>query len=217
MVDRVKKMLDDGVDYRKEQSDYINQQIPPGTIHIGGIGDPVHKSPGSYLTIYNVSPLHWAARGGSVEVENLLISRGESVSARDSRGETPLFWAVGNAKVKAAAFLIKNGADVNATNDFGGTPLLTSARETDSPEQMKLLIGAGANVNARDSEGENALHKLAWFGYPEKNLQTARLLLNAGADIRAKNHEGKTPLDILLDNSLQNQELVKLFREAAGR
>jgi len=217
MVDRVKKMLDDGIDYRKEQSDYINKEIPPGTIQISGIGDPVHKSPGSYLTICNVSPLHWAARGGSVEVESLLISRGESVSARDSRGETPLFWAVGNGKVKAAELLIKNGADVNATNDFGGTPLLTSARETDSPEQMKLLIAAGANVNASDSEGENALHKLAWFGYPEKNVQTARLLLNAGADIRAKNHEGKTPLDILLDNSFQNQELVKLYREYAGK
>ena len=66
------------------------------------------------------------------------------------------------------------------------SPLLTSGRETDSPELMKLLIRAGANVNARDSQGENVLHKLAWFGYPEKNVQTARLLLEAGADIRAE-------------------------------
>jgi len=168
------------------------------------------------LAVINVSPLHWAPRGSSVEVESSLFSRGESVSAKDSRGETPLFWAVGNGKVEAAEFLIKNGADVNATNDFGGTPLLISARETDSPEQMKLLIRAGANVNARDSEGENALHKLARFGYPEKDVQTARLLLEAGADIRARNHDGKTPLDILLDNSFQNQELVKLYRESAG-
>ena len=217
MVDQVKKMLDDGVDYRKLQSDYINKEIPPGTIHISGIGDPFHKSPGSYLTIYNVSPLHWAARGGSVEVASLLISRGESVSARDSRGETPLFWAVGNGKVKVAELLIKNGADVNATNAFGGTPMLTSARETESPELMKLLIGAGAKVGAVDSEGENALHKLAWFGYPKKNVQTAQLLLDAGADINAKNHEGKTPLDILLDNSFQNQELVRLYRKSAGK
>lgn len=217
MVDRVKRMLDEDVDYRKLQSDYINKEIPQGTIRISGIGDPVHKSPGSYLTIYNVSPLHWAARGGSVEVESLLISRGESVSATDSRGETPLFWAVGNGKVKAAELLIKNGADVNATNDFGGTPLLTSARETESPEQMKLLIAAGANVSATDSDGENALHKLAWFGYPKRNVETARMLLEAGADIRAKNHDGKTPLDILLDNSFKNPDLVELYRSYAAK
>jgi ankyrin repeat protein len=217
LTDRVKRLLDEGLDYQKIQREYLDKEIPPGTIRFSGLGDPVHKSPGSYLATYNVSPLHWAARGGSVEVESLLISRGESVSAMDSRGETPLFWAIGNGEVKAAEFLIKNGAEVNATNHFGGTPLLTSGRETDSPELMKLLIRAGANVNARDSQGENVLHKLAWFGYPEKNVQTARLLLEAGADIRAKNHDGKTPLDILLDNSFQNQELVRLYRESTAR
>ena len=128
-----------------------------------------------------------------------------------------MFWAVGNGKVKAAELLIKEGADVNATNDFGGTPLLTSARETESPEQMKLLIAAGAKVNARDSEEESALHKLAWFGYPKQNVETARILLEAGADIGLKNSNGKTPLDIIVDNSFKNSDLVELYRSYAAK
>jgi ankyrin repeat protein len=213
MAEQVRKMLDEGVDYQKEQRDFISREVPSGTIVFSGLGDPFHKAPGSYLGVYNVSPLHWAARGGSVEVASLLISRGESVSVKDANGETPLFWAVASGQVKSAEFLIKHGADVNATNVFGSTPLLTAARETDVPELMKLLIETGADVNARDSEGENALHKLAWFGYPQRNIETAQRLLDAGADITAKNKEGKTPLDILLDNSLRNNDLVNLYRK----
>jgi ankyrin repeat protein len=208
-------MLDAGVDYRKEQREYLRKQLP-GRPTISGMGDPVHKSPGGYLGTYGVSPLHWAARGNNVEVASLLMSRGESVSLTNSNGETPLFWAVANGKVKAAELLLKNGAEVNARNAFGGTPLLTAARNTDLPELMKLLIEAGANVNAMDSQGENALHKLAWFGYPQNNVQTARILLDAGADITVKNKQGKTPLDILLDNSLRNKDLVELYRHNSG-
>jgi len=176
------------------------------------MGDPFHKSPGSYLGIFNVSPLHWAARGGSVEVVSLLISGGELVSLKDSNGETPLFWAAAGGKIQTAALLIKQGADVNATNEFGRTPLLIATRDTDAPELAKLLVDSGANVNARDNRAENALHKLAWYGYPEKNIETAKILLDAGADINAKNDDGKTPLDILLDNSFQNPGLVEVFR-----
>jgi len=211
MADRIKKMLDEGVRYEEIQSNYLAQQLSHGAF-ICGMGDPFHKSPGSYLGIFNVSPLHWAARGGSVEVVSLLISGGELVSLKDSNGETPLFWAAAGGKIQTAALLIKQGADVNATNEFGRTPLLIATRDTDAPELAKLLVDSGANVNARDNRAENALHKLAWYGYPEKNIETAKILLDAGADINAKNDDGKTPLDILLDNSFQNPGLVEVFR-----
>ena len=166
---------------------------------------------------YGVTPLHWAARGGSVEVVSLLISRGESLAAKDDRGDTPLFWAADAGQLDTARFLVEHGADVNATNLFGGTPLLTVARAKESPEFVKFLINAGADVKARDRQGEIALHKLAWFVYPQLNVESAQILLDAGADIAAKNQDGKTPLDILLDNSMKNDDLVKLFHEYADK
>jgi ankyrin repeat protein len=216
MTGQVEKMLDDGVDYRKLQREYISKLLAAGP-NLSSIGDPLRKSPGSYLGIFNVSPLHWAARGGSVEVASLLISRGELVSLKDSNEETPLFWAAANGKVRAAELLIKKGADVNARNAFSDTPLLTSARGSVAPGLIKLLIEAGAGVNATDSQGENALHKLARFGYPQKNVEAAQMLLDAGADIAARNRDGKTPLDLLLGNSMRNSDLVELYRKYTAK
>jgi ankyrin repeat protein len=179
--------------------------------------DPRRNSPGSYGGIFNVSPLHWAACGGSVEVANLLISRGESPSAKDSQSHTPLFWAAARGQAGVAQLLVKHGAEVNARDFFGSTPLLTATRGAVAPELVKFLVEAGAQVNARDSSGENPLHKLAWFGYPEKNVETAQILLDAGADIIAKNSEGQTPLDVLLANDYRNGDLVNLYRAYTAR
>jgi ankyrin repeat protein len=213
LVDQVRKFLDQDADHAVTQQTNPSNQLSNVGIIVTTTTDPRRKSPGSYLGIYGATPLHWAARGGGVEVARLLISRGESISAKDSRGETPLFWAAAEGRLEAAEFLVKHGADINATNDFGGTPLLIAARETVAPELIKFLVKAGADVNARDDEGENALHKLAWFGYPEKNVETARILLDVGADITARNKDGVTPLDVLLDNSMPNDDLIKLYRK----
>jgi ankyrin repeat protein len=193
MVDRVRSYLDDSGGRNAGQQEFL----------------------GYYRT--DETPLHWAARGGSVEVARLLISRGESVSAKDGNGDTPPFWAATEGRLKTAKFLVKHGADVNATNNSVSTPLLTAARSAVAPDLIRFLLKAGANVNARDNEGENALHKLAWYGYPAKNIEAARILLAAGADMNATNYDGKTPLDVLLDNSLRNGGLVKLYRDHAGK
>jgi ankyrin repeat protein len=138
-----------------------------------------------------------------------------SVSATDSQGDTPLHWAAAEGRFETAKFLIEKGADVNATNHFGGTPLLVVARDKVAPAVVQLLLQSGARVGATDGSGENALHKLAWFGYPQENIRSAQILLDAGADVNVKNRQGKTPLDILLENTLRNEDLVRLYRSYA--
>jgi len=49
-------------------------------------------------------------------------------------------------------------------------------------EVARILIDAGANVNARDSHGETALMRAAQMGYAE----TAKLLIESGADVNAR-------------------------------
>jgi ankyrin repeat protein len=57
-------------------------------------------------------------------------------------------------------------------------------------EKVKLLIESGADVNARDTNGDTPLIAAASMGFEE----TIRLLLNKGADVNAQNHAGSTAL-----------------------
>ncbi len=59
-------------------------------------------------------------------------------------------------------------------------------------EVSKLLIDAGADVNAKDYFGETPLYHCRTLGLPD----VVKLLLEAGADVNVVNKEGKTPLDV---------------------
>ena len=57
-------------------------------------------------------------------------------------------------------------------------------------ELARLLLTAGADVNAKNKWGSTPLHAAAREGHTE----AVRLLLEAGADVNAENEDGETPL-----------------------
>lgn len=79
----------------------------------------------------------------------------------------------------------------------------------------KLLIEMGADVNARDGDGDTALH------YLDKTDNIAggtlvHLLVAAGADINAKNHRGYTPLSQALNSYERAGRVAALLRHGAS-
>ena len=104
---------------------------------------------------------------------------GDAVGARDL------------ARVKA---LIAAGADVNK-GDMFGTPLHQAVAHGDATI-VTTLLDAGANIEAKGTNGARPLHLAALTNRPE----VARLLIARGAQLDARDNNGMTPLLVAASN-----------------
>jgi ankyrin repeat protein/O-glycosyl hydrolase len=176
------------------------------------------------------APLHQAALGGHLETVRLLLELGADPKQRDLHGWSPLHWAAAssrNSAIEIMRVLLVEGADPSATDAEGKTPLHIAAANFVNPrapdsrlrgrrdsyglylnaERLRILVEAGAPLNATDEQGRTALHWAAWIGetmqdedpagrpYFEYRVEGVRYLLSAGADSTLADHLGKTAAD----------------------
>jgi ankyrin repeat protein len=125
------------------------------------------------------TPLHHAAERGHIEVASILLDAGADIDAREEDDETPLHYAAWRSQLAVGRLLVARGTDVEARNHWGRTPLLIVGRETGNADMARLLIDAGAKVNARDRGNSSALDLAAWRGFAE----LVDLLLDNGAEL----------------------------------
>jgi len=84
------------------------------------------------------------------------------------------------------------GADTGQLHETFGVRPLSMAAMTGNVEIAKLLLEAGAGVDARNQDESTALHGAAFFG----RVELLELLLRAGADPDAKNARDDTVLNV---------------------
>ncbi len=102
-----------------------------------------------------------AARGASLEVIQLILSRGGRAALADKRGYTALHWAVAQPpanstnQLNCVRMLIDAGADSNGRNEDGITPLMNAAW-FGCGDSVKELLRRGADSTIRDSKGRSA-------------------------------------------------------------
>jgi ankyrin repeat protein len=129
---------------------------------------------------------------------------------------------------EAVKLLLRNGADIEALH-FRMRPLQAAALRYHT-DVVSILLQAGANVNATDSFGLTALHRVcdsyslwAWKNAPLAHWEspdaqslapeTIRVLLDAGADPNARDKRGRTPNDLLHRHGvLRNLTVQELAR-----
>ena len=102
-------------------------------------------------------------------------------------------------QMEALRLAIATGAKLELRDSSGATPLIDAAgsggNATQSPTEIaavKLLVEAGARVNAVDGNKCTALHMAAMRGY----IESVKLLLDHGADPALKNVYGETPANM---------------------
>ena len=181
------------------------------------------------------TPLMLAARTGVAAAVKTLMDAGADVNAAEGWGKTtPLMWAVAQNQVDVAHLLIAAGANVEARSvyvppdtgrGFAGalprerrpeevgavvyasgelTPLLIAARDGHL-ESVKLLVEAGADINALAADGKNALGLALFNG----GYAIADYLIEAGIDINQADAQRFTPLFWAVDR--RNMETAPNF------
>lgn len=97
---------------------------------------------------------------------------------------------------KVSSLLQANPKLVSAEFTGGGPdndcPLLMIAADKGDKEIVDLLLRYGADVNAKNDDGEVALHYAALDGYTD----IVQTLLDHNADVNVKSEVGATPLSL---------------------
>ena len=75
------------------------------------------------------------------------------------------------------------------------------------PKEVQKAVDAGAEINARDKDGDTPLIEAAKYN---KNPEVIKVLLDAGAEINVRNIKGNTPLVIAAAYN-RNPEVINLL------
>ncbi|PJZ55500.1 ankyrin repeat domain-containing protein [Leptospira barantonii] len=155
---------------------------------------------------YGRSPLGYAIEKGNIEIVQLLLEKGADANSEFDQ-EPMLIHAqrVGgipdpDIRLKIIRLLVEKGkANLEISSSSGGNnrPLHEAVDLFGSKykyEYAKYFIENGADVNAKDDDGQTPLHLATYFAEDKKEI--LKLLLKHGAKINSKNNQGQTPLHI---------------------
>lgn len=142
-------------------------------------------------------------------------------------GDTPLHAAAAGYRVEIAKLLLAAGADANAAgNHRRSGPLHYAADgspERDAKRQVamiRLLLEAGADVQAQDKNGATPLHRAV----RTRCAEAVRCLLAAGAEATIRNKPGSTAFHLAVQNTgrggsgsesakAAQREIIRIFLE----
>ena len=138
------------------------------------------------------TPLSWAAARGDLDVVKILMDLGADLNIVSCAGLSPLHYAVCNKRPLVLKYLLEHGADIERREAyFQHSPLLVACHQpVDDPLPTRLLITAGANVNARRFDGATPLMVASM----RNSTTIMKLIMEQNVDIDCKDADGQTAL-----------------------
>jgi len=181
-----------------------------------------------------LTKLHMVCISGNKDAAEFLINNGAEINVRANNGATPLFNAAVSGHADIVELLINKGADINMPSQVGRTPIamakgkrmtevvdilrqhgaketLHGAAASGDKEGVERLIAQGADLNAKDNNGQTPLH----LSILNRRAGQARwVLISQGADVNAKTNDGRTPLIMAVTRGDQYLEEVLIANGA---
>lgn len=165
-----------------------------------------------------VTPLSLACTNGEAGMVSRLLNAGADPNAAQITGETVLMTCAHQADARAVNALLAAGAKPNAEERLQRQTALMWAVAGGRPDAVKLLLGYGANVNARTISQTELVRDMTarprrggpvpsiphltggftplLFAARHGELESAKLMLTAGADVNDKAADGLSALVI---------------------
>lgn len=169
-----------------------------------------HRKPDCLAVLLGADPaldiFDAAAVGATARVAELLDDDPALLNAYAPDGFFPLALAAFFGHPETVKLLLARGANVaQAARNPMKIQALHSA-VTNSFAAVKLLVEAGAPVNAKQDKGWAPLHEAVNRG----DLEMVRYLLAHGADAKQQNDDGKSAVGLAADKG--NKEMLKLLK-----
>lgn len=154
------------------------------------------------------TPLHVASVSSNYNTMEALIAAGADVN-HVAEDVTPLIRTIALAKdLRTTQLLLANGADVNkVANRWTALQVAAAGAHLPSPnrwEIFELLLNNGAQVSVLNNSDQNALHVAAKIG----NFKTIKTLIEKGTNVLQPDRNGDTPLSVILESQLADQQAI---------
>src|SRR5712691_6389038 len=146
------------------------------------------------------------AVGRTERVAELLNQDPSQVNAYSGDGFYPLGLAAFFGHPETVRLLLARGADVAQAARNPMRVQALHAAVTGSFDSVKLLVEAGAPVNAQQDKGWTPLHEAVNRG----DLEMTRYLLAHGADPKQQNDEGKSSIGLAAERG--DEAILKLLK-----
>ena len=160
-----------------------------------------HGAPVNERNKKGVTPLSLAIEKGNMEHIVFYASAGADINAEDMEGNTPLGRALESPTITMLKTLV-TVKNVYSKDSAGNTPLHIAIIRDSPFEYIQYLIDCGADVNARNKNGDSVLY----LAITKNKKDVGDLLLSKGADIFASNTENNSPLRIALTQGGEVQD-----------
>ncbi|KAJ5329918.1 hypothetical protein N7452_010308 [Penicillium brevicompactum] len=146
---------------------------------------------------------------GNAQVAGLLLEWGASTDIIMDEGWTPMQWSARYGESEIIKHLIKR----NVSLDYGPivVPLALAARRCQE-EIVAQLIEAGADIEAVNNRGENALHEAAAYGHESLTA----FLLSKGARVDVQDSNNLTALSRSVGNKYPNPRVIQTLIDAGS-